>query len=306
VKPAITKDGIRIEVAANIGGAADANDAISTGCDGVGLLRSEFLFLGRDAAPKEDELAEAYVGIARALGQNKPLVVRTMDIGGDKQIPYIKQDKEDNPFLGVRGLRLSLRNIELFKIQIRAILRASKFCKLHIMFPMVSTLDEFRKASALTRELGRETGAGEVKIGLMIEVPSAAIMARHFAEEADFMSLGTNDLTQYTLAADRGNPKLAEIADGLNPAVLAMIKNTVDGARGKNCWIGVCGGIAGDPLAVPALIGLGVDELSVSVPAIPQIKSRVRELSKADCEKIASRVLELPTAGEVREYLRRV
>ncbi|MDR2779514.1 MAG: phosphoenolpyruvate--protein phosphotransferase [Synergistaceae bacterium] len=303
-KPAVTRDGNRIEVAANIGGTRDANQAVSLGCDGVGLLRSEFLFLGRNTAPEEDELAEAYVGIARALGPDKPLVVRTMDIGGDKQIPYIKQDKEDNPFLGVRGLRLSLRALELFKTQIRAILRASKLCKLHIMFPMVSTLDEFREAAALTRGLGREMGVSEVKIGLMIEVPSAAILARHFAEEADFMSLGTNDLTQYTMAADRGNPKLAEIADGLNPAVLAMIKSTVDGARGKNCWVGVCGGIAGDPAAVPVLIGLGVDELSVSVPAIPQIKSRVRELSKGECEKIASSVLELSTAGEVRKYLK--
>jgi phosphoenolpyruvate-protein phosphotransferase len=305
-KPAVTKDGKSVEVAANIGEVRDAREAVSAGCDGVGLLRSEFLFLGRETAPKEDELAEAYTGIARALGPDRPLVVRTMDIGGDKQIPYIKQDKEDNPFLGVRGLRLSLRAIELFKIQLRAILRASKLCKLHIMFPMVSTLGEFREAAALTRELVRETPSAEVKIGLMIEVPSAAILARHFAEEADFMSLGTNDLTQYTLAADRGNPKLSKIADGLDPAVLAMIKSTVDGARGKNCWVGVCGGIAGDPLAVPVLIGLGVDELSVSVPSIPQIKSRVRELSKTDCEKIASKVLEFSTAEEVREYLRRL
>jgi phosphocarrier protein FPr len=303
-EPAVTRDGNRIEVAANIGGTRDANQAAAMGCDGVGLLRSEFLFLERDSAPQEDELAEVYTGIARALGPDKPLVVRTMDIGGDKQIPYIKQDKEDNPFLGVRGLRLSLRAVDLFRTQIRAILRASKFCKLHIMFPMVSTVDEFREAASLTRGLAREMGAGDVKVGLMIEVPSAAILARHFAEDADFMSLGTNDLTQYTLAADRGNPKLAEIADGLNPAVLAMIKSAVDGARGKNCWVGVCGGIAGDPTAVPILVGLGVDELSVSVPAIPRIKSRVRELSKAECEKIASRVLELPTAGEVREYLK--
>jgi phosphocarrier protein FPr len=306
MKPAVTSDGSTVEVAANIGGLSDATHAASLGCDGVGLLRSEFLFLARASAPTEDELAETYSSIARAIGPDRPLVVRTMDIGGDKPIPYIKQEHEDNPFLGVRGLRLSLLHRNLFEIQIRAALRASKYCRLHIMFPMVSALEEFREAAAMVRGLARETGAEGVKVGLMVEVPAAAILARHFAKEADFMSLGTNDLTQYTMAADRGNPKLANIADGLNPAVLSMIKSTVDGARGNDCWVGVCGGIAGEPMATPVLIGIGVDELSVSVPAIPSIKARVRGLSMQKCKEIAARALEMETAAEVREYLRGV
>ncbi|MDR1651408.1 MAG: phosphoenolpyruvate--protein phosphotransferase [Synergistaceae bacterium] len=306
MEPAVTKDGAAVEVAANIGGISDAKQAVSLGCDGVGLLRSEFLFLGRTEAPAENELAEAYVSIAKVLGPDKPLVVRTMDIGGDKPLPYIKQETEENPFLGVRGLRLSLEHKDMFEIQIRAILRSAEFCRLHIMFPMVSTLEEFREASSMVRRIAGEIGVGDVKIGLMAEVPSAAILAGHFAREADFLSLGTNDLTQYTMAADRGNPRLSRIADGLNPAVLAMIKSAVDGAKGKDCWVGVCGGIAGDPLAIPVLIGLGVDELSVSVPAIPQVKSCVRELSKADCESLAAQVLEFGSAAEVRDYLRKL
>jgi phosphoenolpyruvate-protein phosphotransferase len=301
--PAVTRDGIKIDVAANIGNPSEAAQAAEFGCDGVGLLRSEFLFLGRDTAPGESELADSYIAIAKEIGRGKPLVVRTMDIGGDKQVPYINQEREDNPFLGVRGLRLSLRMKDMFGVQIRAILRAADFCDLHIMFPMVSTVGEFREAKAFVREQQGITGVDNVKIGLMIEVPSSAVLARHFAAEADFMSLGTNDLTQYTMAADRGNPNLADIADGLNPAVIAMIKNTVDGARPHNCWVGVCGGMAGDLLAVPLLIGLGVSELSVSVPAIPQVKSRVRGLSKAECENIAARALELATTVEVRTYL---
>jgi len=302
--PAITLDGTRIDVAANIAGVEEAARAKALGCDGVGLLRSEFLFLGRGTAPGEEELAEAYTAIARAIGKGKPLVVRTMDIGGDKSAPYIRLEEEDNPFLGTRGLRLSLRMKDLFAAQIRAILSAAEFCDLHIMFPMVSTLEEFREAKSIVLELRKEMEAPEVKIGLMAEVPSSAILARHFAAGADFMSLGTNDLTQYTMAADRGNPKLAQIADSFNPSVFHMIKSVTDGARGQNCWVGVCGGLAEDPLAVPALIGFGVDELSVSVPAIPQIKSRVRSLSKADCEQIATGVLGLATAAEVREYLK--
>jgi phosphoenolpyruvate-protein phosphotransferase len=305
-KPAVTSDGVRITVAANIGGISDANYAVSMGCDGVGLLRSEFLFLGRDTAPGVDELADAYVEIARLIGRENPLVIRTIDIGGDKSTPYINRDAEENPFLGVRGLRLSLRMKDLFEAQLKAILRAAEFCDLHIMFPMVSTLEEFREAKAFVRDLQRETGMENVKIGLMAEVPSSAILARHFAIEADFMSLGTNDLTQYTMAADRGNPKLSRIADGLDPAVIAMIKSVVDGARGQSCWVGVCGGIAEDPLAIPALIGLGVDELSVSVPVAPQIKSIVRGLSKAACGEVASRILDFATATEVREYLKSV
>lgn len=305
LQAAVTKDGRRVEVAANISGLSDAEQAASLGCDGVGLLRSEFLFIDREDAPGEEEQAVVYEKIAQAVGRERPLVVRTLDVGGDKPLPYIAQAPEENPFLGVRGIRLCLDRPDIFAGQLRAILRAAGHCKLHIMFPMVSTLDELRRAKAILAEQRRAFGVADVKVGIMVEVPSAAILARHFAKEVDFLSIGTNDLTQYTLAADRGNAKLAGIADGLDPSVLALIGETVRGAEGSGCWVGVCGGIASDPLAVPVLIGLGVDELSVSIPAIPMIKARVRELSSADCRKLAGDVLDLPSAGEVRAYLRK-
>lgn len=302
---AVTKDGHCVEVAANISGLSDAQQAASLGCDGVGLLRSEFLFLDREDAPSEEEQAFVYEGIAKVVGKGLPLVVRTLDVGGDKPLPYIAQAPEENPFLGVRGIRLCLDRVDLFAGQLRAILRAAGHCRLHIMFPMVSTLAELRRAKAILGEQQKAMGVTDVKVGIMVEVPSAAILARHFAKEVDFLSIGTNDLTQYTLAADRGNAKLAGIADGLDPSVLALIGETVQGASGHDCWVGVCGGIASDPLAVPILIGLGVDELSVSVPAIPTIKARVRELSFTDCQKLAENVLDMSGADEVRAYLRK-
>lgn len=303
---AVTRDGRRIDVAANISGCADAVKAASFYCDGVGLLRSEFLFQDRRDAPAEDEQAEAYREIARAIGDRKPLVVRTLDVGGDKPLPYIDQAPEGNPFLGVRGIRLCLDQTELFASQLRAIIKSAYFCKLHIMFPMVSTINELRRAKEILEEQRTKIGVVdiEIKVGIMVEVPSAAILARHFAKEVDFLSIGTNDLTQYTLAADRGNAKLSAIADGLDPSVLALIGETVSGAAGSGCWVGVCGGIASDPLAVPVLVGLGVDELSVSVPAIPAIKARVRELSYDECRRAAEDVLDLASAAEVRAYLR--
>ncbi len=303
---AVTKDGRHVEVAANISGLSDARQAASLGCDGVGLLRSEFLFLDREDAPSETEQAFVYEEIAKVIGKGLPLVVRTLDVGGDKPLPYIAQAPEENPFLGVRGIRLCLDRVDLFAGQLRAILRAAAHTKLHIMFPMVSTLGELRRAKAILSEQQKAMGVTDVKVGIMVEVPSAAILARHFAKEVDFLSIGTNDLTQYTLAADRGNAKLAGIADGLDPSVLALIGETVQGANGNGCWVGVCGGIASDPLAVPVLIGLGVNELSVSVPAIPTIKARVRELSFAECQRLAENVLNMSSADEVRAHLRKI
>lgn len=304
LRPAVTSDGRRIEVAANVSGLSDAQQASSLGCDGVGLLRSEFLFLERENAPSEEEQASAYMAIADAIGPGLPLVVRTLDVGGDKPLRYIEQAHEENPFLGVRGIRLCLERADILAAQLRAILRSAGRCGLHIMFPMVSTIGELARAKKILREQQLATGVNDVKVGIMVEVPSAAILARHFAKEVDFLSIGTNDLTQYTLAADRGNAKLANIADGLDPSVLALIGETVQGADGNDCWVGVCGGIASDPLAVPVLIGLGVNELSVSVPAIPAIKARVRELSFSDCRRAAEAVLDMASAEEVREYLR--
>ncbi|MFA6444208.1 MAG: putative PEP-binding protein, partial [Sterolibacterium sp.] len=239
---------------------------------------------------------------AEALGRQRPLVIRTLDVGGDKPLAYLPLGAEDNPFLGLRGIRVSLDRPELFRTQLRAILRAVPFGNLHIMFPMIATLDELRAAKRILAEEQQATGLS-AKVGVMIEVPSAAVMADLLAPEVDFFSIGTNDLTQYTLAMDRGHPKLAAQADGLHPAVLKLIAMTVAGAHRHGKWVGVCGGIAGDAMAIPVLIGLGVDELSVAVPAIPAVKALVNRLSSVDCRALADEVLQMATATEVRERL---
>lgn len=305
--PAVTTDGQRIEVVANVRNAQEARDGVANGAEGVGLLRSEFLFDDRDTAPDEEEQAAAYTAVAAALGSERTLVIRTLDVGGDKPLPYLPLPREDNPFLGLRGVRVSLDQPEMFRTQLRAILRAARMAKLHIMFPMIATLEELREAKAILAAILAEeyaaTGRSEVRVGLMIEVPSAAVMAEQFAREADFFSIGTNDLTQYTLAMDRGHPKLARKADGLHPSVLKMIALTCEGARKHGKWVGVCGGMASDTMAVPVLIGLGVDELSVSVPAIPAIKALIKRLSLAECRLLAQEVVQMGTASEVRARL---
>lgn len=302
--PAITTDGHRVEVVANVRNAQDARDGVAHGAEGVGLLRSEFLFDDRDTAPDEQEQAAAYTAVAQALGPQRTLVVRTLDVGGDKPLPYLPLPREDNPFLGLRGVRVSLDQPDLFRVQLRAILRAAPLARLHIMFPMIATLEELREAKAILAQEQAALGVtAPVQVGLMIEVPSAAVMAAQFAREADFFSIGTNDLTQYTLAMDRGHPKLARKADGLHPSVLKMIALTCEGARAHGKWVGVCGGLASDPMAVPVLIGLGVHELSASVPAIPAIKALVKRLSLTECQALAREVLELGTAPEVRARL---
>jgi phosphocarrier protein FPr len=300
MQPAITGDGHRVEVVANIGGLSDAQQAVQLGGEGVGLLRSEFLFMGRAIAPTEDEQAEAYREIAAALGPERPLIIRTLDVGGDKPLPYLPIPKEDNPFLGERGIRVGLDRPEILRSQIRAILRSSQAGKVLIMFPMIATLTEWRSARALLEEEREQLGLPPIPVGIMVEVPAAAIMAEQFAREADFFSIGTNDLTQYVLAMDRGHPKLAPQVDGLNPAVLRLIARVVEAAHQEKKWVGVCGGIAGDPQAVPLLIGLGVDELSVSVPTIPGIKAEVRAFRLADCRRLAQEALRQDTAAAVR------
>jgi phosphocarrier protein FPr/phosphocarrier protein len=307
IAPAVTTDGHRIEVVANVRNALDAIEGVTNGAEGVGLLRSEFLFDDRDTAPDEEEQAAAYTAVAEALGTERTLVVRTLDVGGDKPLPYLPLPKEDNPFLGLRGVRVSLDQPEMFRTQLRAILRTARLAKLHIMFPMIATLEELREAKAILSAILAEEhfakGHTDVKVGVMIEVPSAAVMAEQFAREADFFSIGTNDLTQYTLAMDRGHPKLAKKADGLHPAVLKMIALTCEGARKHGKWVGVCGGMASDPMAVPVLIGLGVHELSVSVPAIPAIKALIKRLSLVECQRLAQEVVQMGTATEVRTRL---
>ncbi|HEX4498934.1 MAG TPA: phosphoenolpyruvate--protein phosphotransferase [Thermoanaerobaculia bacterium] len=298
-EPAVTTDGVRIEVVANTGLAKEAAQAVAAGGEGVGLMRSEFLFLERDSAPSEEEQYVAYREAAEVLA-GLPLIVRTLDIGGDKAVPYLDLPAEKNPFLGVRGIRLCLAYPELFKTQLRAIFRASAHGSIKIMYPMISGVTELREALAITEQVRQELGAAKVDIGIMIEVPSAVVMAAELADLVDFFSIGTNDLTQYVLAMDRGHPQLARQADGLHPAVLRMIDQTVRAAAGKKKWVGVCGGVAGEPLGAVILIGLGVVELSVSIPSLAAIKARVREVSMADARNLARRALACDSAEAVR------
>ena len=305
VLPANMLDGECIEVAANISSLEEARQAVLNGCDGVGLLRSEFMFLDRKEMPSEEEQSQEYMAIAQTLGKDRPLIVRTLDVGGDKPLEWLPQPAEENPFLGVRGIRLCLQHPEILEVQLRAILRAAPYCRLHVMFPMIATLDELKSARRILEEQKEKLGIREIQMGIMVEVPSAALLAEHFAEAVDFFSIGTNDLTQYTLAADRGNGRLGTLADALDPAVIRLIHATVKGALTHNRWVGVCGGIAGDPLAVPLLIGLGIRELSVSIPSIPAIKAQIRELNLSACKELAEQVLTLSHVGEVRKVLSR-
>jgi phosphocarrier protein FPr len=298
-QPAITTDGTRIEVVANIGSAPEAAQAVEAGAEGVGLLRTEFLFLGREAPPTEEEQFEAYRAMTRALN-GLPLIVRTLDIGGDKEVPYLSLPAEQNPFLGVRGIRLCLARLDLFKPQLRAIYRAAETGPVKIMFPMVATLEELETARSIAEEVRRDLHARPVEIGIMIEVPSAVLMAPELARRVDFFSIGTNDLTQYVLAMDRLHPSLARQADALHPAVLRMIDMTVRAAKAAGRWVGVCGGIAGDPRGAAILAGLGVTELSMSIPSVAAVKARIRTLSFADAESLARRALACQGAAEVR------
>ncbi len=299
-QPAVTRDGCHVEVAANIGGVEDARKAVELGCDGVGLLRSEFLFLERATAPSEEEQYRVYQEIADVLGP-RPLTIRTLDVGGDKPLQYLPIPPEENPFLGMRGIRIGFLRPEILREQLRAILRVKTKGKINVMFPMVSVIDEFREAKRILEEERKKLGAPPVQVGIMIEVPSAALMAEVFAKECDFFSIGTNDLTQYTLAMDRGHKDLAKQVDGLHPSVLKLIEITAQAAHRHGRWVGVCGGIASDQKAVPILLGLGIDELSVSIPVIPLVKSQVRGASKADAEKLALRAVNAQDGKEVRE-----
>src|SRR5919204_4762123 len=304
-EPAVTRDGRRIEVVANIGSPDDVPAALENGAEGVGLLRTEFLFLDRETMPGEDEQHEAYGQIAGAL-EGRPLVLRTLDVGADKPLPYLRARPEANPFLGVRGIRLQLERPELLETQFRAVLRTAAEHPLKVMFPMVATLAEYRHArSALERvrmELEHEGTPvpADLEVGVMIEVPAAALAAESFAPEVGFFSLGTNDLTQYTMAAERGNASVATLADGLHPSVLRLIHMVAEGAGRHDRWVGVCGELAADPVAVPVLIGLGVTELSVNPPSIPAVKQAVRDLDTEAARALADDALGLASATEVR------
>ncbi|MGH2524175.1 MAG: phosphoenolpyruvate--protein phosphotransferase, partial [Anaerolineales bacterium] len=290
-----------------IGSVADARAAVGVGAEGVGLFRTEFLFLDRQAAPDEEEQFAAYRRVAAALGRERPLIIRTLDVGGDKPLPYIDMGAEANPFLGWRAIRLCLARPDFFKVQLRAIVRAAgEFPNIKIMFPMIATPDEFRAARSLLAEARAEVSArglpapDKIETGIMVEIPAAALRAAHFAGEVDFFSIGTNDLTQYTLAAERGNAKVAALADAFHPAVLALIQQVAEAAHAQGKWVGVCGELAGDPLAVPLLVGLGVDELSMNPPAIPRAKQIVRALDYATAQTQAQAALALETPQAVR------
>lgn len=286
---AITRDGYRVSVVANITTLDDATRVVESGGEGVGLLRSEFLFFDRADAPSEDEQFEIYRDIVEAL-DGRELVVRTLDVGGDKPLPYISIPHEENPFLGIRGIRVSMMRLDIFKVQVRAILRASEYGVVKMMFPMISTIDEIREIKAIVESERVSLGVEPIEIGIMVEVPSVAILAQEFAKEVDFFSIGSNDLTQYTLAIDRGHPQLASRLNSLDPSILKLIKLTIDGAKREGKRVAICGGIASDPAIVPTLVGLGVDELSVPLPTIATIKAEIRKLSISQCSMLVDQI----------------
>ncbi|WNG13738.1 phosphoenolpyruvate--protein phosphotransferase [Cystobacter fuscus] len=297
-----TQDGHRVEVAANLGSTAHAADAVERGAEGVGLLRTEFVFM---AHPQEPDLATQIAEYSKAFDAlaGRPLVARTLDVGGDKPLSYWPMPQEDNPFLGLRGIRLTLTRPEVLETQLRALLTAAGTRPVRIMFPMVKDLEEFRAGKALFDKVQAQVRAADVQLGVMIEVPSCALLAPTLAKEADFFSIGTNDLTQYTLAIDRGHPQLSAQSDALHPGVLQLIRMTVEAAHAEGRWVGVCGELGSDPQAVPVLVGLGVDELSVSSRRVPLVKARVRELTLSRARELARLALQQPTAAAVREAL---
>lgn len=307
--PAVMKDGTAIEVVANIGSPEDARVALANGAEGVGLLRTEFLFLERREAPSEEEQYDAYRTIAEVMGA-RPVIVRTLDVGGDKPLAYLDLGREENPFLGQRAIRLCLNRPDLFKTQLRAILRATPQHNLKIMFPMIADVTEVRRARILLNEARAELeaekapSADRVEVGIMVEIPAAAILAHALASEVDFFSIGTNDLTQYTLAAERGNRAVAHLQDALHPAVLIQIRQTVQAASTHGKWVGVCGELAGDPAAIPILIGLGVKELSMASGSIPKAKQVIRSLNLKDAQAVAAQALQLDTADAVRKLMK--
>ena len=308
--PAVTAEGERVEVVANIGGVDDAPLGISNGAEGVGLFRTEFLYLDRESLPSEAEQISAYKEVFSHY-QGMPVVVRTLDIGGDKVIPYLDLPVELNPFLGWRGIRMLDGAEEIFLSQFRALLQAGTGVDLRIMVPMVSGLSEILKAKSLMKKAVSElraegkTFTESYQFGIMIEVPSAAILADRLAKEVDFFSIGTNDLTQYTLAVDRTNSKVAYLANPLDPAVLTLIKQTIDSAHAEGKWVGLCGELAGEPLAVPILLGLGLDEFSISPARIPEIKQVMRRLRKSECQSLANEVLAFGIGQDVEEACRK-
>jgi phosphotransferase system enzyme I (PtsI) len=309
--PAVTRDGVRIELHGNIEFPHESKPCRERGADGVGLYRTEFLYLGRDTDPSEEDHLEAYLTVLRTLGAERPVVIRTLDLGADKfQIHLEEVGQERNPFLGLRSVRFCLRNLTLFKTQMRAILRASAFGNVRIMFPMISTLLELRQCKMILAEVKEdleEEGIAfnaRLPIGTMIEVPSAAILAEQLAREVDFFSIGTNDLTQYTLAADRNNEAVASLYNPADPAVLRLLDSVLKAARRYNIGVNVCGEMSGEPLYTLLLVGMGFRQLSVTPHSIPEIKRVIRAVTVEDALHVAQEALRLETARDITNYLR--
>ncbi|MEZ7764470.1 phosphoenolpyruvate--protein phosphotransferase [Gemella sp. 27098_8_92] len=300
----VTKDGHEVILAANIGTPADLEGVKNNGGEAVGLYRTEFLYMGRDQLPTEDEQFEAYKAVLEGMG-DKPVVVRTLDIGGDKELPYLDLPKEMNPFLGFRAIRLCLEEKDLFRTQLRALLRASVYGKLCVMFPMIATVQEFRAAKALFLEEKEKLVAegvavsNDIELGIMVEIPSTAVIADIFAKEVDFFSIGTNDLIQYTMAADRMSEKVSYLYQPYNPAILRLVKNVIEASHKEGKWTGMCGEMAGDSLAIPLLLGMGLDEFSMSATSILQARSQIKNLTLDEMKELVEKAVMCATTEEV-------
>ncbi|MDG5786908.1 phosphoenolpyruvate--protein phosphotransferase [Evansella sp. AB-P1] len=303
-----TNDGIQVELAANIGTPNDLDGVKNNGAEAIGLYRTEFLYMGRDELPTEEEQFEAYKKVVEEM-EGKPVVIRTLDIGGDKELPYLDLPKEMNPFLGFRAIRLCLEKDDMFRTQLRALLRASAYGNLKIMFPMIATLEEFREAKKFLEEERQSllnSGVevrNDIEIGIMVEIPSTAVMAGQFAKEVDFFSIGTNDLIQYTMAADRMNERVSYLYQPYNPAILNLVKMVIDASHKEGKWTGMCGEMAGDTVAIPLLLGLGLDEFSMSATSILPARSQIASIKKGDAEKLVTKALQLNTSDEVKELV---
>ncbi|WML29144.1 phosphoenolpyruvate--protein phosphotransferase [Neobacillus sp. OS1-32] len=302
----ISADNHHVELVANIGSPNDLKAVIENGGEGVGLFRTEFLYMGRDQLPSEEEQFNAYKAVLEGLN-GKPVVIRTLDIGGDKKLPYLSLPEELNPFLGVRAIRLCLIEQDIFRTQLRALLRASNYGNLKIMFPMIATLDEFREAKKIfTEEKQKLLADGQqvsdqIELGIMVEIPSTAVLADQFAKEVDFFSIGTNDLIQYTMAADRMNQGVSYLYQPYSPSILRLVKMVIDAAHAEGKWAGMCGEMAGDETAIPLLLGLGLDEFSMSATSILRARSQIRKLKKTAMEELTKTVLQMQTTSQVME-----
>jgi len=310
-EPSITKDGVRVELAANIGSLHDAKCAVVNGAEGVGLYRTEFLYMSRNSLPTEEEQFQAYKAVAEMFDKSRSVVIRTLDIGGDKELSYLAMPQETNPFLGYRAIRLSLDRTEIFKTQLRAIVRASAFGNVKMMYPMIATLQELRAANLILEEVKEELAAESIlfnkqmEVGIMVEIPAVAVLADQFAKEVDFFSIGTNDLIQYTMAADRMHEKVSYLYQPLNPAVLRLIQGVISAAHKEGKWVGMCGEMAGDITAIPILIGMGLDEFSMSASSILTARSLISQLNQKEMQQIAQHVLGIDNAVEIKNFVER-